>query len=68
MLKLIQDGYFEVAHWQKNTFTNRFGKAGKEFVFELSGLLRAYADGTAPVSISFMPRTALSVVLLQKTF
>ena len=68
MLKLMEDGYSEAVHWQQNTFTVPFGKAGKEFVFELSRLLRTYADGTALESIALRASTALSVLLLQKTF
>ena len=68
MLKLIEDAYTEVVHWQKHTVTVPFGKARKELLFELSRLLRAYADGTALVSIALVARTALSVLLLQKPF
>ena len=68
MLKLMEDAYSEVVHWQKNTFTVPFGKAGKEFVLELSRLLRAYTDGTALESIALMASTALSALLLQKPF
>ena len=64
--KLETFAYFDVVHWQKNTFTLPFGKAGKGFVFELSRLLRAYVDGTAPESIALMATIALSVLLLQK--
>ena len=68
MLKSMENAYSEVVHWQKNTFTVPFGKAGKEFVFELSRLLRAYADGSALESIALMASTVLSVLLLQKPF
>ena len=68
MLKSMEDAYSEVVHWQKNTFIVPFGKAGKEFVFELSRLLRAYADGSALESIALMACTVLSVLLLQKPF
>ena len=68
MLKLMEDAYSEVFHWQKNIFTVPFSKAGKEFVFELSRLHRACADGTALESIALMASTALSVLLLQKPF
>ena len=68
MLKFREDGYSEVLHWQKNTFTVLLGKAGKGFVFELSRLHRAYADGTALESISLMASTALSIPILHKPF
>ena len=68
MLKSLEDAYSEVVHWQNNTFTVPFGKAGKELVFELSRLLRAYADGSALESIALTDSTVLSVLLLQKPF
>ena len=43
-------------------------KAGKEFVFELSRLLRPYAHVKALESIVLMTSTALFVLLLQKPF
>ena len=64
----MEEAYSEVVHWQKNTFTLHFGKPGKEFVFEMRRLLRAYADGTALESIALMASTALCVLLLQKLF
>ena len=64
----MEGGYSEVVHWQKNTFTVPFGKAEKEFVFELSKLLRAYADGTIFESIAFLVITTLSLLFLQKPF
>ena len=64
----MEDAYSEVVHWQKNTFTVPFGKAGKGFVFELSRLLWAYTDGRALESTALMASTALSVLLLQKPF
>ena len=45
MLESMEDAYHKVVHWKKNTFAVPFGKAGKEFVFQLSRLLSAYADG-----------------------
>ena len=64
----MENGYSEVVHWQKNTFTVPFGKSVKEFVFELCRLLRAYADGISLESIALKTSTALSVLLLQKPF
>ena len=58
MLKSMEDAYSGVVQWQKNTFTVPFGKAGKEYVLELSRLLRAYADETALESIALMASTA----------
>ena len=63
MSKLREDGYSEVVHWQKNTFTVPFGKAGKEFALEVSRLLRAYIDGTAHESIPLKASTALFALL-----
>ena len=64
----MKDGSSEVVHWKKNTFTVPFDTAGKEFVFELSRLLRAYTDGAVLESIALMARTALPILLLQKPF
>ena len=64
----MEDAYSEVVHWQKNTFIVPFGKAGKGFVFKLSRLLRAYADGSAFEPVALKACTVLSVLLIQKLF
>ena len=53
----LEDGFSEVVHWQINTFTVPLGKAGKDFVFEVSRLLRAYADGTALESMDLLHKS-----------
>ena len=68
MFKLMEDGYSELVHWQKNAVTVPFLKAGKEFVFEVSRMLRAYADGTALESIALNASTALFVLFIKKPF
>ena len=68
MLKLMEDAYSEVVHWEKNAFTVPFDNTGEEFVLQLSRLLRAYADGTALESIALMANTVLSVLLLYEHF
>ena len=48
----------------ENTFIVPLGKPGKEFGFELSRLLRAYADGTALESIALVICPALTETFL----
>ena len=43
---VIDACYKEVVHWRRNYFMIPSGKAGKDFVTELTRLLRAFADGS----------------------
>ena len=43
-----------------------YGNAGKKFVYELSTLYRAYAEGSALESIALKAITVMSILLLQK--
>ena len=53
---------------RKNTFTVRYGNAGKKFVLELSTLYNAYADGSGLECIALKAITVMSVLLLQKPY
>ena len=44
---LIEQAYDEVVHWRMNLFLVPFGKAGKQFVFQLTKLYRAFPEGSA---------------------
>ena len=54
----LEATYSEVVHWRRNCFTVPLGKAGKEFVDELSYLFQAFASASALESIA--------ILLLQK--
>ena len=59
----VSSAYSEVVHWRKNTFTVPYGKVGKKFVYELSTLYRAYAEGSALECIALKAVTVMSVLL-----
>ena len=48
----IDCAYSEMVHWRKNVFSVPSGKAGKQFVRELTTLFSAYAQASALESIS----------------
>jgi len=48
----VNKAYEEAVHWKRNLFEIPRGKAGMEFVRELSRLLDAYTDATALESIA----------------
>ena len=58
--------YSEVVHWRRNCFTVPFGKAGREFVLELSRLYLAVASASALESVALKAATVLPLLLLQK--
>ena len=64
----LEDAYHKVVHWRKNTFRVPYGRAGKEFVIEMSRLYRAYADCSALEAIALKAATVMSVLLLQRPF
>ena len=45
----IQSAYLETVHWRRNTFMVLLGKAGKQFIRELTVLFTAYANSSDPV-------------------
>ena len=58
--------YAEVVHWRRNCFTVPFGKAGKDFVRELSRLYSAYGSASALESVALKATLVLPILLLQK--
>ncbi|XP_064402590.1 uncharacterized protein LOC135348337 [Halichondria panicea] len=63
---ILEATYTEVIHWRKNSFTVPFGKAGKEFVDELSNLYAAFASASALESVALKAATVLPILSLQK--
>ena len=63
---IIQSYYEEVVHWQRNTFKVPRGKAGNQFVRELSRLFCGYVEGSALESISLYAVMLMPALLLQK--
>ena len=47
----IRATYYEVTRWRRNILSVPSGKAGKEFVRELTRLINAYAQATALESV-----------------
>ena len=58
--------YSEVVHWRRNCFTVPHGKAGREFVGELSRLYLAFASASALETIALKAVTVLPILVLQK--
>jgi len=53
--------YAEVVHWRRNCFSVPFGKAGKDFVKELSMLYSAYGSASALESVALMAAIVLPI-------
>ena len=64
----IRAAYYEVTQWRRNVFLVPSGKAGKEFVHEVTRLISSYAQGTALESVSLYAVMTACVLLLQKPF
>ena len=58
--------YSEVVHWRRNCFSVPYGKAGKEFVRELSRLYSAYGSASVLESVALKAAIVLLILLLQK--
>ena len=67
-IQQLNVAYTEVTHWSRNIFTIPSGKAGKEFVRELSRLFRSYASASALESVALKTATVSCILLLQKPF
>ena len=65
-VNILEATYAEVVHWRRNIFTVPFGKAGREFVGELSKLYHAFASASALESIALKAATVFPILLLQK--
>ena len=63
----IQAAYSEVVHWLRNHFKIPWGSSGKEFVQEISRLLRAFAEGPALVLSSIALKAAMLLPSLAET-
>ena len=63
---IMETIYSEVVHWRRNCFTVPHGKAGKEFVGELSRLYLAFASASALKTIALKAVTVLPILVLQK--
>jgi len=47
MFVTMLSAYESIVHWQPNVFLIPFGKAGKQFVREITRLYRAFEDNSA---------------------
>ncbi len=65
--KSVEEAYTTVVHWKKNCFTLPYGKAGKEFVGELSRLYLAFGTSSTLESIALRATVVLPLLLLQKS-
>ena len=62
----INDAYETIVHWQKDLFMIPSGKAGKEFITELSSWLNKFNNDTPFQSIALKVYMILPSFLLQK--
>ena len=62
----IRRAYDEVAHWRRNVFMLPSGKAGKQFVREITSLFTAYAQGSSLECVAIEAVMVASTLLLQK--
>ena len=63
---LLDITYDEVVHWRRNCFSVLFGKAGRDFVSELSRLYLAYGSASMLEAVALKSATVLPILLLQK--
>ena len=63
---LLDTTYDEVVHWRRNCFSVPFGKAGRDFVSELSRLYLAYGSASTLEAVALKAATVLPILLLQK--
>ena len=59
---ILEATYSEVVHWRRNCFAVPFGKAGREFVDELSKLYLSFASASALESIALKAATVLPIL------
>ena len=62
----VDKAYQEIVHWRHNIFSLPSGKAGQEFVSEMSRLFRASGESTALEAVAIKAATILPPLLLQK--
>lgn len=63
---VMRSAYCEVTQWRRNIFLVPSGRAGKDFVRELTRLINAYAESTALESVALQAVMTACVLLLQK--
>ena len=62
----ISVAYAEAVRWRRNIFSLPSGKAGKDFIWELSRLIRVYADRSSLEGCALQVVTVMPHLLLQK--
>ena len=63
---LLDTTYSEVVHWRRNCFSVPLGKAGRDFVSELSRLYLAYGSASTLESVALKAAIVFPILLLQK--
>ena len=63
---VMECAYLEIGHWRQNVFSVPSGKAGKQFLRELTHLFNAYAQASALESIALKACVVACALLLQK--
>ena len=63
----VNIAYDKVVHWKRNLFVVPFGKAGKEFVQELTCLFHCYGEKSALECIALKVAMLFCTLLLQKS-
>ena len=64
--KLLDATYDEVVHWRRNCSSVPFGKAGRDFVSELSRLYLAHGSASTLEAVALKAATVLPILLLQE--
>jgi len=59
--KLLNTTYDEVVHWRRNCFSVTFGKAGRDFVSELSRLYLVYGSASTLEAVALKAATVLPI-------
>ena len=66
LVTLLEAIYAEVVHWRRNCFPVPFGKAGRDFVTELSRLYQAFGSASMLEAVALRAATVFPILLLQK--
>ena len=64
-IDLISSAYTEIVHWKRNVFLVPHGRAGIDFVLELTRLFTAYGEASALESIALKAAFVCCGLLLQ---
>lgn len=64
--KVVDAAYAESVHWRRNVFNVPSGREGKEFVSELTRLVRGYAEASALEFVAIKAAMVLPLLALQK--